>query len=250
MAGGSPAAPARVLIIGDQHAEWQDFKDGLRNVSYEVDTVDDWESARLRLRACPPNMVIVDLTRTEPFGVTLLREVRAAVAVPLVIVSSPEAGVDVADRLEFGATDVVITPIRTREVIARIGAVLRRVAANAEATNESFLYAGPLVIDRNHRMAIIGERSVYLRPIEYKLLLLLASTPGRVRTRDELTDRLGGDRSPRSNQNLHAQMHNLRVKVERDPSAAELIKTIRGVGFKLDVGIANDFCSGIPRKVG
>jgi DNA-binding response OmpR family regulator len=255
MSDGSPAAPARVLIIGGQHAEWHAFKDGLRNVGYEVDTVDDWESARLKLRARLPNMVVLDVTGPEPFGVTLLREVRAAIAVPLVIVSSPEAGVDVAAGLEMGATDVVITPIRTREVVARIGAVLRRVAANfaetgPEATSESFLYAGPLVIDRNHRMAIIGERSVYLRPIEYRLLLLLASTPGRVRTRDELTDRLWGDGSPRSNQSLHAQMHNLRVKVEQDPRAPELIKTIKGVGFKLDVGIADDFCSGNPRKVG
>jgi DNA-binding response OmpR family regulator len=250
MADGSPSAPARVLIIGGQHAEWQEFRDGLSSVGYEVDTVDDWESAQRKLRARLPNMVILDITRTEPFGVALVGEVRAAIAVPLVIVSSPDAGVDVADGLEMGATDVVITPIRTREVIARIGAVLRRVAANAEATSESFLYAGPLVIDRNHRLAIIGEHSVYLRPIEYKLLLLLASTPGRVRTREELTDRLWGDRSPRSNQSLHAQMHNLRVKVERDPRVPELIKTIKGVGFKLDVGISDDFWSGSRRKVG
>jgi two-component system response regulator RegX3 len=228
----------RVLIVEDQQRDWHELKDGLRNEGYEVDAVADCESVRRQLVDRSPDMVVLDLRRPHPFWTTLFHQVRSIVAVPLLIVSSPEAGIDVAEGLEMGAVDVVTTPLRTREVVARVGAVLRRVSVtriDVEASTEDFLYAGPLVIDRNHRTAIVGERSVYLRPIEFKLLILLATTPGRVRTREELTDHLWGDRSPRSHQSLHAQMHNLRAKVERDPGAPILIKTIKGVGFKLDV---------------
>jgi two-component system response regulator RegX3 len=230
----------RVLIVEGHQSDWHELEGGLRNQGYEVDTVDDCESVRRQLIDRSPDVIVLDLRRPQPLWDTLFRQVRSLVDAPLLIVSSPEAGIDVAEGLEMGATDVVTTPLRTREVVARVGAVLRRVSpttSEVETTAEDVLYAGPLAIDRNLRTVVIGDRSVYLRPIEYKLLLLLATSPGRVRTREELTDRLWGDRSPRSNQSLHAQMHNLRAKVEREPSAPVLIKTIKGVGFKLDVGM-------------
>jgi two-component system response regulator RegX3 len=230
----------RVLIVEGHQSDGHELQGGLRNQGYEVHTVDDCESVRRQLIDRSPDMIVLDLRRPQPLWETLFHQVRSLVDVPLLIVSSPEAGIDVAEGLEMGATDVVTTPLRTREVVARVGAVLRRVApttSEVETAGEDVVYAGPLAIDRNLRTVAIGDRSVYLRPIEFKLLLLLATSPGRVRTREELTDRLWGDRSPRSNQSLHAQMHNLRAKVERDPAAPVLIKTITGVGFKLDVGI-------------
>jgi two-component system response regulator RegX3 len=252
MTQATRGASPRVLVIEGQEANWNELIEGLCIAGYEVEAVHDWESAQRQVLARPPDIIFLDLTKSEQ-GMSLFRQVRALVAAPLLIISSPEAGIDVADGLEMGATDVVITPFRTRAVIARVGAVLRRVAASAgggEAVSDAFLSAGPLMIDRNHRTAIIGERSVYLRPIEYKLLMLLASAPGRVRTREELTDRLWGDRSPRSNQSLHAQMHNLRLKVERNPSAPELIMTIKGVGFKLNIGAPSPLGAGTPSPLG
>ncbi|HEX4217904.1 MAG TPA: hypothetical protein VHZ02_06030, partial [Acidimicrobiales bacterium] len=97
------AVPAmRVLIVEDRQRDWHELKDGLGNEGYEVDAVADCESVRRQLVDRSPEMVVLDLRRPQPMWRTLFHQIRSIVAVPLLIVSSPDAGIDVAEGLEMG----------------------------------------------------------------------------------------------------------------------------------------------------
>jgi two-component system response regulator RegX3 len=154
--------------------------------------------------------------------------------VPIIMVTARDAEVDKIVGLELGADDYVTKPYSSRELIARIRAVLRRRGENGEAPTEPVLEAGPVRMDvERHLVAVDGE-AVALPLKEFDLLELLLRNAGRVLTRMQLIDRVWGSDYVGDTKTLDVHVKRLRAKIEPDPANPQYLLTVRGLGYKLE----------------
>ncbi len=164
-------------------------------------------------------------------GLTVCRELRTHSTVPVIMVT---ARVDEIDRLlglELGADDYICKPFSPREVVARVKATLRRI--EMMRVDPAAIYPG-LSIDEDKFAAAIGEEVLNLTPVEFRLLALLASQPGRVYSRDQLMDRIYVDGRVVSDRTVDSHVKNLRQKLQQAGGDDEMIRSVYGVGYKLD----------------
>jgi two-component system response regulator RegX3 len=172
--------------------------------------------------------------------------------VPIVMVSAVDSELDVVLGLELGAADYVTKPFRLRELVARMQAILRRVAppaisflhpepdpnggepAPADSGERANVAFGSVAVDFVRREVTVGGVHTHLSRREFDLLAVLLSPARRVRTRDELIDLLWPDRYLSDSRTLDTHVHRLRAKLEPDPAEPQFIVTVRGVGFRLD----------------
>ena len=223
--------PALVLIVEDEPKIARLLEDYLRQSNYEThwldrgDTVDDW------CKSNNPDIVLLDLMLPGKDGLAVCRELRSHSQVPIIMVT---ARVDEIDRLlglELGADDYVCKPFSPREVVARVKALLRRVEminANPAAT-----YRG-LTIDDEKFSATVDGHALDLTPVEFRLLALLASQPGRVFSRDQLMNKIYMDGRVVSDRTVDSHVKNLRQKIHDTIGSDDLIRSIYGVGYKLE----------------
>jgi two-component system response regulator RegX3 len=177
-------------------------------------------------------------------GTEVCRRMRQVAPVPVIMVTALDAEMDVVLGLELGAADYVTKPYRLRELVARIQAVLRRVAPpevpelvmgrSPAPGRADVVSAGPVTVDLSRREVTRSGRVVGLSRREFDLLALLLSPPGQVRTRDELIDRLWAGLDLADTRTLDTHVRRLRVKLELDPADPEYLVTVRGVGFRFD----------------
>ena len=188
-----------------------------------------------RARFGAADLVVLDLTLPDGSGFSLLGEMRRAEAPPRVIVlTSRDEDVDCVASLEAGADDFVTKPFSPRALVARIRAVLRR-GERREARTESGAQAPPvgLQLDAERRTATYAGRDIPLTKIELDLLLALAESPGRVRTRGQLVERIWGRDYALTERTVDSHLKGLRRKLEEVGAPPTLVETVRGVGFKL-----------------
>ncbi len=223
--------PALVLIVEDEPKIARLLEDYLRQSSYEThwldrgDTVDEW------FRNNDPDIVLLDLMLPGKDGLAVCRELRSHSQVPIIMVT---ARVDEIDRLlglELGADDYICKPFSPREVVARVKALLRRVEMTG--ANPTTAYRG-LVIDDEKFSAAVDGHALDLTPVEFRLLALLASQPGRVFSRDQLMNKIYKDGRVVSDRTVDSHVKNLRQKIHDTGGSDDLIRSIYGVGYKLD----------------
>ena len=182
------------------------------------------------LAAEPADLVLLDLGLPDLDGRVVCRELRQRSNVPIIVVSARSEEIDRVGLLELGADDYLVKPFGFRELVARIGAVLRRTAPHPVPADEHApLDLGRLQIDRRTHRVEFGGVEIRLTPKEYDLLVYLASDCGAVRTRDEIIRAVWDENWWGSTKTLDVHIASLRKKL--DP---ELIHTVRGVGFSLD----------------
>lgn len=188
-----------------------------------------------RARFAAADLVVLDLTLPDGSGFSLLGEMRRADAPPRVIVlTSRDEDVDCVASLEAGADDFVTKPFSPRALVARIRAVLRR--GERRETKPETSAAGPplgLSLDAERRTATYSGRDIPLTKIELDLLLALAESPGRVRTRGQLVERIWGRDYALTERTVDSHLKGLRRKLEEAGAPPTLVETVRGVGFKL-----------------
>ena len=247
--------PVRVLVVEDEASYREALASGLAREGFAVEFAADGREALDRFAADPPDIVLLDLLLPGLPGTEVCRRMRELAPVPIVMVSAVDSELDVVLGLELGATDYVTKPYRMRELVARIQAVLRRVApadGRAGGTGRSsvkgsvdtrpgeagarLLTFASATVDPARREVTVAGSHVHLSRREFDLLTLLLSPAGQVRTRDELIERLWPDRDLSDSRTLDTHIHRLRAKLEGDPDAAAAIVTVRGVGFRLDPG--------------
>jgi len=236
--------PLRILVVEDEPSYGDALQVGLSKEGYAVELVDDGLLALQQFTERPPDLVLLDVLLPGISGTELCRRMRAIAPVPVIMVTALDAELDVVLGLELGAADYVTKPYRLRELVARIQAVLRRSApaealggpwaAAVEAEEPDVVVAGPVTVDFARREVTRHGELVHLSRREFDLLALLLSPPGRVRTRDELIDRLWHERDLSDTRTLDTHIRRLRVKIERDPAEPEYLVTVRGVGFRFD----------------
>jgi two-component system response regulator RegX3 len=243
------AAPAttggatRVLVVEDEESYRTALELGLRAEGFEVETAADGPEGLRSFARLRPDVVLLDMMLPGLSGTEVCQRMLAMAPVPIIVVSARGAETDVVVGLEIGAADYVVKPFHLRELVARIQAVLRRVTpppgfGGPQPATGGVVVVGPVAVDMGRREVRVDGRPVNLSRREFDLLALLVSPPGQVRSRDELIDRLWVGRDLADNRTLDTHVRRLRLKLERDPAAPELLRTVRGVGFRFDAPTA------------
>ncbi len=220
----------RVLLVEDDRTIAEPLVRALRREDFDVVHVTTGSAA---LDAAQDiDVVLLDLGLPDMDGLIVCRELRARHSHLAVIVVTARAGeMDRVTLLELGADDYVVKPFGQRELVARIRAVLRRTRSAEEPKQIPVIELGPIQIDQRARVVTNSGTPVHLTPKEYDLLVLLASDPGAVRTRDEILREVWDEHWFGSSKTLDVHMTSLRRKLDQP----DLIETVRGVGFRVNI---------------
>jgi two-component system, OmpR family, response regulator MtrA len=223
----------RILLVEDDASIREVAKLGLSQAGFRVTTAADGREGLLHFRQKPFDLVILDVMLPELDGYEVCRQIRADSRVPIIMLSAKSETVDVVVGLELGADDYVTKPFELPELVARARAALRRAAAEPE---EAVLTRGDLEIDPAGFIARRHGQELNLTATEFKLLLELARRPGQVFTRELLLERVWNYEYLGDSRLVDVAVQRLRGKLEDDPKEPGLIKTVRGVGYRFDVG--------------
>lgn len=225
----------RILIVEDEISLAEPLGFLLQREGFEVDIVGDGVSALHKFSRINPDLVLLDLMLPGESGKQVCKEIRETSDVPIIMVTARDAEIDRVVGLEIGADDYVTKPYSSRELIARINAVLRRQrAAENQAPNEVTLEAGPVVMEVDaHRVTVRGEE-VQLPLKEFHLLEFLMRNAGRVMPRAQLINRVWGADYVGDTKTLDVHVKRLRSKIEEDPSNPVHLVTVRGLGYKFE----------------
>jgi two-component system catabolic regulation response regulator CreB len=216
-----------VLIVEDEPAIAESLDYALRREGFETQTAATY--ARAAAARVWPTLIILDLMLPDGNGRDLLRVLRSeARSTPVIVLSSREGESDRVSALEDGADDYVTKPFSPREVVARVRAVLRRMAA----PDSGEPHAG-IAIDRIGRQASFAGRALELTRMEFDLLAELWDSQGRVYTRAELIDRVWGSGFAMTDRTIDSHIKSLRRKLEGAGAGEGVIQTVRGVGYRL-----------------
>ena len=223
---------AQVLLVDDDEKTVATVTLYLEHAGFDVVTASDGVGAlAMARREPPPDLIVLDLMLPGLDGLEVCRRLREeSSAIPIIMLTARSSEEDRLEGLDLGADDYVVKPFSPRELAARVRAVLRR-APGAE--DETPLRVGALVIDpARHEATVRGER-VPLTPREFRLLEVLARTPGRAFSRSELVERAFGAESEALDRTIDAHIVNLRRKIEVDPARPAIVETVFGVGYRL-----------------
>jgi two-component system response regulator BaeR len=175
-----------------------------------------------------PDLIVLDLMLPGRGGLEICKELRAFSDLPVIMVTARVEEVDRLIGLEAGADDYLCKPFSVRELVARVKALLRRPRVNAAAS------AGLVIDEVSHRVALDGK-DIELTPVEFRLLAALAAVPGRVFSRDGLLEKLYADHRVVTDRTVDAHVKNLRRKLEEIRPGSDLVRSIYGVGYKLEL---------------
>jgi DNA-binding response OmpR family regulator len=218
---------ARVLIVEDDEAIGRGLETVLAERGFAVQRCVRGGHALVAVDADRPDLVLLDLGLPDMDGVEVCRRLRrGSPSLPIVVLTARDAEMDVVLGLNAGADDYIAKPFRLGELLARIGALLRRVGPHGE----DLVQVGDLVLDPAGRRATRRDQPIELRPREFDLLLLLARNAGRVVPRDRILAELWRDHWGGASKTLDMHISTLRRRLG-EPG---LITTFRGVGYRLD----------------
>lgn len=225
----TPAPPVDVLIVEDEPKLAKLLDDYLRAAGFTTRCVADGRDVVPAVQSRRPDIVLLDLMLPGRNGLEVFKDLRAIADIPVVMVTALVEEVDRLVGLELGADDYVCKPFSPREVVARVKAVLRR-----GARGEPGATAG-LTLDEARYEAILDGKPLELTPVEFRLLNTLASRPGRIFPRAELLDSLYADHRVVADRTVDSHVKNLRRKLQRVRPADDIVHSVYGVGYKLEI---------------
>ncbi|HEV2754806.1 MAG TPA: response regulator transcription factor [Actinomycetota bacterium] len=221
----------KVLLIEDEESLGEALAYQLGREGYDVERATDGVTGLDRFSTGGADLVLLDLMLPGMAGEDVCREIRRTSNVPIIMLTARDAEVDKVVGLEIGADDYVTKPFHTRELLARIKAVLRRSGGEA-STSEGVLEGGGIRLDPDRFEVTVGGEPVHMPRKEFELLELLMENAGRVLTRETLIDRIWGSDYFGDTRTLDVHVKRLRAKCEEDPHEPKHLITIRGLGYK------------------
>ena len=227
----------KILIVEDEASFSEALEFLLGKEGFEVSVAEDGQQAVDKFAKEGADLILLDLMIPVISGIEVCRIIRTTSQVPIIMLTAKDAEIDKVVGLELGADDYVTKPYSSRELIARIKAVLRRGTLDDSLDGESGIHvvAGIKLDTGKHQVTINGE--VVALPLkEFELLEFLMRNAGRVLTRSQLIDRVWGGDYYGDTKTLDVHIKRLRAKIEADPANPVLIQTIRGLGYKLENG--------------
>nr|WP_228512662.1 response regulator transcription factor [Clavibacter sp. VKM Ac-2872] len=221
------------MLVEDEASLSEPLAFLLQREGYEVDVVEDGPAAVASFDKDGADLILLDLMLPGLPGTEVCREIRTRSAVPIIMLTAKDSEVDIVVGLELGADDYVTKPYSTRELLARIRAVLRRrVEVDDEPLN--VLEVGAVRMDVERHTVEVDGREIAMPLKEFELLELLLRNAGRVLTRGQLIDRVWGSDYFGDTKTLDVHIKRIRSKIEREPSDPVLLVTVRGLGYRFE----------------
>ena len=223
----------RILVVEDEVSFSDPLSYVLTKEGYEVAVAETGPAALAAFEQSGADLVLLDVMLPGLSGVDVCRTLRQRSSVPIIMLTAKHADIDHDVGLELGADDYVTKPYSSRELLARIKAVLRRLQEPEELIPAS-IEAGPVRMDVERHVVTVSGEPVSLPLKEFELLELLLRNSGRVLTRMQLIDRVWGSDYVGDTKTLDVHVKRLRAKVEPDPAHPRHIITVRGLGYKFE----------------
>ena len=224
---------ARVLVVEDEESFSDALSYMLRKEGFEVSVAPTGTSALTQFDRTGADIVLLDLMLPEMSGTEVCRQLRQRSHVPIIMVTARDSEIDKVVGLEIGADDYVTKPYSTRELLARIRAVLRR-RAETDVLDDAVLECGPIRMDIERHTVSVDGRDVAMPLKEFELLEYLLRNAGRVLTRGQLIDRVWGSDYYGDTKTLDVHVKRIRSKIEKVPSEPALLMTVRGLGYRFE----------------
>ena len=224
---------SRILIVEDEDSISDPLSFLLSKEGYEVEVADNGLDALVLFDRSGADLVLLDLQLPGMSGTEVCKHLRQRSNVPVIMLTAKDSEIDKVVGLELGADDYVTKPYSSRELIARIRAVMRR-QGEPEELLSSTVAAGPVRMDvERHTVSVHGD-AVSFPLKEFELLEMLLRNAGRVLTRGQLIDRVWGADYVGDTKTLDVHVKRLRSKIEPDPAAPKFLVTVRGLGYKFE----------------
>ena len=223
----------RILVVEDEESFSDPLSYLLRKEGYEVSVAETGPVALEDFDRSGADLVLLDLMLPGLSGVDVCRALRHRSSVPVIMLTAKDSEIDKVVGLEIGADDYVTKPYSSRELLARIKAVLRR-GQEPEELMPPTLESGPVRMDVERHVVTVDGQHVALPLKEFELLEMLLRNSGRVLTRAQLIDRVWGSDYVGDTKTLDVHVKRLRSKVEPDPANPQFIVTVRGLGYKFE----------------
>ncbi|HIW96223.1 MAG TPA: response regulator transcription factor [Candidatus Corynebacterium gallistercoris] len=219
---------ATILVVDDDPAISEMLTIVLQGEGFNTVVVGDGLEAVQAAKDADPDLILLDLMLPGMNGIDVCKTIREESAVPIVMLTARTDTVDVVTGLEAGADDYVHKPFKPKELVARVRARLRR---DVEETPETIEIAD-LTIDLPGHQVIRDGKEISLTPIEFELLVTMASRPKQVFSREKLLEQVWGYRQGADNRLVNVHVQRLRAKIEHDPDHPQIVQTVRGIGYK------------------
>jgi two-component system response regulator RegX3 len=223
----------RILIVEDEPSLSEPLAYLLGREGYETVIAADGPAAIAEFDRAGADLVLLDLMLPGLPGTEVCREIRTRSNVPIIMLTAKDSEVDIVVGLELGADDYVTKPYSTRELLARIRAVLRR-RVDTEDDDAAVLEAGSVRMDVERHSVSVDGTTVAMPLKEFELLELLLRNSGRVLTRGQLIDRVWGVDYFGDTKTLDVHIKRIRSKIEKNPSEPVMLVTVRGLGYRFE----------------
>ncbi|WP_087016896.1 response regulator [Thaumasiovibrio subtropicus] len=223
----------QILVVEDETKISQLLADYLKNAGYGVTQLYDGSNVLKTVKTTPPSLVLLDLMLPVVDGLTLCREIRQHSDVPIIMITAKIEEIDRLLGLELGADDYICKPFSPREVVARVKAVLKRY--HPPKSSDELVESAPptpLQLNPDKLEATLHGTALTLTAIEFNLLHLLASDPGRVYSRSQLIDNIYRDHRVVSERTIDSHIKKLRKKLNQIHTDDELVQSVYSVGYK------------------
>lgn len=223
----------RILVVEDEESLSDPLAFLLGREGFDVQVVNNGLDAVTEFERNGADLVLLDVMLPGQSGMEVCKQIRATSVVPIIMLTAKDAEIDKVLGLELGADDYVTKPYSSRELIARVRAVLRR-QGEVEEQDSGALEGGPVRMDIERHVVTVAGEPVSMPLKEFELLEMLLRNAGRVMTRSQLIDRVWGADYVGDTKTLDVHVKRLRSKIEPDPSSPRYVVTVRGLGYKFE----------------
>ena len=221
-----------ILIAEDEAKIASLLADYLGAAGYSTETITDGDAVIAAVNAQQPELLLLDIMLPGKDGLEICRELRHVSEVPIIMLTAKVEEIDRLIGLESGADDYICKPFSTREVVARVKAILRRARVSTEVAP---LFPAGLRLDAATHSATLDTEPLQLTPVEFRLLHALWSEPGKILSRDMLMDTVYADNRVVTDRTVDTHVKNVRRKIEAIRPGDTSIRSIYGVGYRLDL---------------
>ena len=225
---------ARILVVEDEETLSEAISFLLSKEGFDVAVAATGPAAIESFEKSGADLILLDLMLPGLSGTEVCRQIRTKSSVPIIMLTAKDSEIDKVVGLELGADDYVTKPYSSRELIARIRAVLRRGEIQDGDADGTTLEVGPVRMDTDRHIISVNGEVVAIPLKEFELLEFLMRNAGRVLTRVQLIDRVWGSDYVGDTKTLDVHIKRLRAKIEKDPANPEFIQTVRGMGYKME----------------
>lgn len=225
----------KILVVDDESAVRRLVSSYLEREGYQVSEAADGVEALKKARVEHPDLIVLDLMLPEIDGLEICRVLRAESDTYILMLTARTEEADKLLGLGMGADDYLTKPFSPRELVARVKAILRR-GEHDSVSDAAVIRSGSIEIDSNRHVAKNNSKELELTAREFDILKQLAARPGMVFSREQLLEMVWGYSFYGDPRVVDVHVAKLRKKIEKDPARPEIIKTVRGVGYKLEPG--------------